>query len=125
MPETSDQQVVLDFVQGRRSWRDLEFVGVTVSFMDDGCDCDGQGTIVVAPSAPDIALGLLQKMREPAPALQRWASVVLAASAVIDLKHLGEVPDGELLLEAVWEASAGQPIDDASVKFAESLVHGR
>lgn len=124
MSTASEQEVILGFVLGRRNWRDLEQVGVTVSFMDDGCDCDGKGTIVVAPSPQDIAVGLLRKVKEPASALQRWACVLLAASAVIDLARLEEAPSGNQLLEALWNASAGKPIDEASLRLAESLARG-
>lgn len=113
-----EKELVLEFVRGRRHWRDLERVGVIVSFMDDGCDCEGAGSVVVAPSMRDVAEGLLHYLEGRESDLRRWASVVLAASAVIDLGGLEQHPDGERMISALWDASGGEQIGEEVIELA-------
>jgi hypothetical protein len=88
MSATDEREVVLAFVRGERGWQDLALAGVSVSFMDDGCDCEGAGTVVVRPSVADIATGFTTHMSSREVDLRRWASVILAASTIIDLEAL-------------------------------------
>ena len=110
------------FARGGREWRALKDGGLTVSFMDDGCDCQGAGTVVAAPSVRDVAQGLIQHLNGREVDLRRWASVMLAASAVIDLRKLEDHPDGERLISALWEASGGEAADEDLVKVARRLA---
>lgn len=122
MLPSADQTLVLQFVRGERNWQDLAHVGVIVSFMDDGCDCEGGGTVVATPSLRDVAQGLVQYLGGREVDLRRWASVVLAASAVIDLSALEHDPEGERLLSALWDASSGEPLEEDVVRQARSYT---
>ena len=118
----SDRNLVLQFVRGERKWRDLGQVGLTISFMDDGCNCDGSGTVVVAPAVGDVASGLVRMVEGPEVELRRWASVVLAASAVIDLRALELHSDGERILSTLWDASAGVAVEADLIALGRTLA---
>ncbi len=57
----------------------------------------------VAPRAVDIAQGLL-KYRDNPEDLQQWGRFMMMSSAV-DLGSLEEHPRGDMLLNALWDAS--------------------
>lgn len=122
MTEPAGEAVVLEFARGERDWRDLELVGLTVSFMDDGCDCDGAGTVVAAPSVRDVAQGFIRHLEAREIDLRRWASVMLAASAVMDLSRLEKHPEGERIISALWDASGGEPVDEDVIRLLRSLT---
>lgn len=113
--------VILDFVRGARSWADLETLGARIAFSDDGCSIDGT-LYVVRPSLRDIAQGLAHHAAGPAHHLQRWAQVVLAGSGFLDLADLESDPDGEEILNAIWDASAGDPPEEHAVLLARSIA---
>lgn len=114
--------LVLDVVSGKAPWSELRRVGLSISFMDDGCDCEGAGFVVATPTVPDIAAGFVRLSWGSGTELRRWASVMLAASAVIDLGALESHPDGERMLSAIWDASAGVPIDDSTIAVIRRLA---
>ena len=114
--------LVLGVVRGEIPWRELQRVGLSISFMDDGCDCEGAGFVVAKPVVPDIAAGFARLSDGSDVELRRWACVMLAASAVIDLSALEDHPDGERVLSAIWDASAGVPIDAATIATIRSLA---
>jgi hypothetical protein len=120
MSATDEREVVLAFVRGERGWQDLALAGVSVSFMDDGCDCEGAGTVVVRPSVADIATGFTTHMSSREVDLRRWASVILAASTIIDLEALEQDQDGEQILSALWDASAGLTLDTGTEMLLRS-----
>jgi hypothetical protein len=115
-------EIVRSFIRGDRPWQDLRLIGLSVSFMDDGCDCEGKGDVLVTPTIADIARGFLHHASAREVDLRRWASIILAASAVIDLAALEEHPDGETVLDALWEASAGSEMHEWTLNLLRDLV---
>jgi hypothetical protein len=65
----------------------------------------------------DVARGLPLHAHD-ASALQEWASDVLAGSDDLDL----DSPDGDLLLNALWDASFEARITDEALALARRLV---
>ncbi len=116
------QRVIRAFVRGDGSWRDLEPLGIRVTFSDDGCEVEGHAPIT-APTIGDIARGLLSLVRGPKSELQQWAAVLLAGSSFIDLSQLERQPQWDLLLSALWDASAGDPVPEQAIWVAETLAN--
>jgi hypothetical protein len=55
--------------------------------------------------------------------LQRWASVMLAGSAVIDLSALENTVIGNTLLEGLWQAAESGTVDPEIRRAAVQLVN--
>ena len=55
--------------------------------------------------------------------LTEWAEVLLAGSSFLDLQ-LEDHGYGAALLEALWEASAGEPIRESAILAAQELYSG-
>jgi hypothetical protein len=70
----------------------------------------------------DLALGLLEYKDNPGK-LQEWATFIMSASEVIDLTFLESWPEGEELLEALWDASFEGRVNDSTVRVASALAH--
>jgi hypothetical protein len=109
-------EIVKQVVRGEQPWNALELVGLQISIEDDTCKVEGEGKIVVAPSVSDFASGFLRFRNDPN-ALKRWATIVLAASSVIDLRELES--EREILLAALWDASSGLPLRQEVFELAE------
>ncbi len=122
MSTKSDENLVLDVVRGIRPWEDLRRVGLAISFIEGGCNCDGRGTVVATPSIGDLARGIDRHLSNPASDLERWSAVMLAASAVIDFSQIIAREDGERLISALWDASGRQEVDHQVRTLARSLA---
>ena len=70
----------------------------------------------------DLALGLLEYKDHPAK-LQEWATFIMSASEIIDLAFLESWPEGEELLEALWDASFEGHVKDSTVRVASALAY--
>jgi hypothetical protein len=70
----------------------------------------------------DLAFGLLEHRDNP-DKLREWATFIMSASEVIDLTFLESWPEGEELLEALWDASFEGRVKDAAVRVASALAH--
>lgn len=110
---------VLRFVRGKASWRSLERVGIYVELKDEGCEIDNPWEIVVNAAAGDIAEGLLAHRDDPQE-LVRWARIVMGGSGFINLNALEQSAQGDVLLNALWDAMDGDLSEDA-IKAAESV----
>jgi len=113
--------IILDFVRGDRSWSDLELLGARIAFSDDGCDVEGR-LEVVRPTVRDIAQGFVRHLAEPRHHLQKWAQVVLAGVGFIDLGELEAHADGDEILNALWDASAGDLPEEHAMLLARSIA---
>lgn len=76
---------------------------------------------VVVPSVADIARGLLAMWARGGSDLQGWAQHVLAL-VDIDLVKVEDHPSGELILDGIWDAAAGNEIDDRALAAAREAV---
>jgi hypothetical protein len=109
-PESA-HAIVLGFVRGELPWERVESLGIRMTRTDDGFDVSNPRQLVVEARLRDIAAGLLC-YRDNAEALWHWASIVLAASAFLELgEEIENTPEGELLLNALWDASFRQEVD--------------
>ena len=89
---------------------------------------DGGGLCLDAPVSEgaelplaDLAVGLLRQWALGT-TLREWAAVVLMLS---EIQFRGaESPDEYRLLDALWSASAGEPVPDDALRLARQLAPG-
>jgi hypothetical protein len=71
--------------------------------------------------SPEVATGFVSHWAV-GNTLQDWARVLLA-TGMIDLTYLEDHPDGEVLLEAVWDAAAAaSDIDSQRIEVVQRLA---
>lgn len=101
--------LALRFVTGAATIAELTEQGVVADFAADGVRLDVHVNLpVIEPTHAQLAAGFLATSSRGAAALQRWAQLVLALDS-IDLAKLEDTPRGDELLEAIWDAAAGDP----------------
>jgi hypothetical protein len=112
---------VLAFVRGEADTPDLEGSGLQITVGATSTVVhEPDGLPVVTPSAVDIARGLLSHHdRDTA---RDWAKVMLTLNLIdfIELEHAGDA--GEGLLDALWSASAEEPIAPATLVAVRELA---
>lgn len=67
----------------------------------------------------DLATGLVAQWARGT-SLRRWASVILMVDAF--QFEEAESEEEQILLDALWTASAGEPVDDAALNLARELA---
>jgi hypothetical protein len=101
-------ETIQQFVLGLADVTALEPLGIEVAFERGGMTMRDRSTQEVRPSIAELATGYVASWAQGSEVLQRWAQVILGLTAV-DLSALEDAPEGEALLEAIWDASAGTP----------------
>jgi hypothetical protein len=115
----------LEIIRGERPLSDVSRLGVTMSVTPGFFELDSpRGVEPVMPSIDDVASGFLAHLTHPG-TLREWAAVILGAE-FIDLIALESDPDGEAMIEGMWEASAGEPITPTVMRAIASVLsrHG-
>jgi hypothetical protein len=120
---SSEQETILNFVRGREPWTKLRTVGIQLDLSASSVQTKNTGGIVATADAYDVAEGLLTHIHD-AEELRPWALILESGSDFLDLA-LEVHPAGEVLLDAVWKASFGDPIPDQAIRLAENLVNER
>lgn len=121
------EEIVRAVVQGKLPISALAEAGITFEVRQDQPGGDRQ--IRVRSNAPlsldlrpiDIAHGLLVYKEQPE-ALQEWATFLLSDLEITDLTPLESWPEGDELLNALWDASFDGHLKDASIRVATALV---
>jgi hypothetical protein len=115
---------VLAFVRGEADTPDIEGSGLRITVgLTSTVVHEPAGLPVVTPSAADIARGLLSHHERDT--ARDWAKVMLTLN-LIDLVALERAGDaGERLLDALWSASAEEPIAPAVLDGARELESPR
>lgn len=118
------EALVLAFVRGEVDSSDLAALGVSIRCSESGCVVDEpEGVPVVSPSVADVAQGIVVNWARST-GLRDWARAVLAAN-FIDLSALEDGAEGEQVLDALWDASAGGIELDAVVDRLRVLTVAR
>ncbi len=125
--EDLSREVIRAVVRGKLPISALHDAGVSMDVQEN--ESGKERRIKVALRAPvsvdlrpvDLALGLLEYNDNPEK-LREWATFIMSASEVIDLTFLESWPEGEELLEALWDASFGR-VKDSTVHIALALAH--
>jgi hypothetical protein len=126
-PNGSDDNIVLTIIRGQQPIAALATAGVTMSFR--AADPEGKSRqIIITQDRPfgvqatvaDIAAGLIRHISNP-DELSDWATFLLAADW-IDFEPLERHPDGDILLEALWNASFRYEIGGTAIETATRLA---
>lgn len=116
------EEAILSFVRGGCSWKSLERAGIYISLKDDGYEIDNPWRIVAKAYPRDLAQGLLVYRQTP-DQLRRWAGIILAGSSFLGLSEDFETtPEGETLLNALWDAAFEDQVSPEAMSVAEGLV---
>lgn len=115
-------EIIRSFVRGKASWRALEGAGVYVEIKDDGYEIDNPRKVVSTAYLQDVSEGLLVYQQVP-DQRRRWAGIILAGSSFLDLSEEFETtPEGDVLLNALWDAAFGDEVSEEALDAAKSLV---
>jgi hypothetical protein len=110
------------FVRGELGREDVERLGIEIKEIEDGYEFTNPQNIVAKVSLQDVAQGLL-RFRYDLEALRTWAGLVVAGSSFIDLDpDFEDCPNGEVLLDALWNAWFRQDIAEDAFVVAERLL---
>ena len=118
--KSQDEETILEFVRGERPWNELQAVGIRIKLDGDRCEVENPRQIIAVANAHDLAQGLLKYLSDREK-LRTWAFIVQAASVFVDL-DVEQHPNGEVLLDALWNAAHGNPVAEESVQAAEQLI---
>ena len=113
------EQLILDFGRGRRDADALSAAGIVIEQSDAGTVIENPARHVVTAHPADVAEGLLRLASDPI-RLPHWATVLLAGSSFVHL-DLDDAGYGEVLLEGLWDLSAGEPVRAAALRVAKEL----
>jgi hypothetical protein len=112
----------LEIIRGDRPLSDVARLGVTVSVTPLYFELDApRGVEAVLPSIDDVASGFLAHLADR-DELREWAAVILGAE-FIDLIALESDPDGEQIIEGMWEASSGGPVAPSVMRAIASVLN--
>jgi hypothetical protein len=96
----------LEIIRGDRPLSDVSRLGVTMSVTPLFFELDApRGVETMLPSIDDVANGFLAHLGDVEGA-REWAAVILGAE-FIDLIALESDPDGEAIIEGMWEVASG------------------
>jgi hypothetical protein len=126
-PSTSsiqEHELLLAIARGEANWRELNRFGIEPGLDREPATWREPASIpTVQPSLHDLAVGLLTHLPSP-PALREWAQVI-EMTGCFDLTALDGDPGGETLLQAVWSASFGEPIDEGTLRVLRRIAERR
>jgi hypothetical protein len=111
-------QTLRQVIRGERNWADLAAAGIKVQLGAEPWTVENPGHVSTRADAHDIAKGFLAHMHDPR-SLKEWAFVVEAVDAELDVESH---PAGEMLMNALWDASFGKQIPDDVVHAIEQLA---
>ena len=116
-PEPSE--LIRQCVRGLRPWDALAAIGIAIEQSGERVVYSNPNGHVVAVFPEDVAEGLT-RLHGDSTRLQEWAEILLGGSSFVELR-LENHSYGEALLEALWEASAGEPVRQSAVLAAREL----
>jgi hypothetical protein len=113
--------VGLEIIRGDRPLSDVAQLGVTMSVTPLYFELDSpRGVDAVMPSIDDVASGFLAHLANPG-SLREWAAVILGAQ-FIDLIALESDPDGEAIIEGMWEVSSGGAVAPSVLRSIAAVL---
>jgi hypothetical protein len=116
-----DADVLRAFVRGEVSTDALTRLGYNLTGEVGWLRLDAPVSEGVELPLADLAAGLLRQWALGT-TLREWAAVVLMLSDVQFQE--AESPDEDLLLDALWSGSAGEPVPDDALRLARRLALG-
>jgi hypothetical protein len=114
--------VILAVIKGEMPLSALTDVGIQVHWEDGSYKLVSEiMPVVITPTASDLASGLLTYRASPAE-LRLWAFFLLAESGGVDLVEVESHPQGDLLINALWDASYNGKAPENAITVAKNLV---
>jgi hypothetical protein len=114
----------LEIIRGERPLADMARLGITMSLTAAYFELDSpRGVDSVLPSIDDVASGFLAHLAHPG-SLREWATVILGAD-FIDLIALESDPDGEAIIEGMWEVSSGGAVSPSVMRAVAAALSRR
>lgn len=114
----------LEIIRGDRPLSDVSRLGVSMSVTPLFFELDSPRRVdAVLPSIDDVATGFLVHLSDGG-ALREWASVILGAD-FIDLLAVESDPDGESMIEGMWEVSAGGAVSPSVMRAIAAVLNRR
>lgn len=121
MELTEAQIVILSVIRGEMPLSTLASVGIDLRSESGGRQLSSEEIpVVVVPSVADVASGLLAKGGNP-DELRAWA-LFLLGQLNVDLSKLESHAQGDLLLNALWDASFEGSVSETAIQTAENLA---
>jgi hypothetical protein len=118
-----NNDIGLEIIRGDRPLSDVARLGVmSVNPLFFELDAP-RGVELVMPSIDDVASGFLAHLGEP-DRLREWAAVILSAE-FIDLIALERIPDGQAIIEGMWDVSAGGPVAPSVMRAIAAVLNRR
>lgn len=114
--------LILAFVRGEESWGVLEKAGIFIEIKNDGYEIANPWQLIAKIHLRDMAQGLLA-YHLASERMQQWASIILAGSSFLDLEEFELSPEGDVLLNALWDAAFGEEVSQEAVNVARHLVN--
>jgi hypothetical protein len=115
----SAQDQILDAVRGRSDWEELESIGISVNFRGGDVVIENPRGHVAIAEPKDVAEGFINHLGDEG-GLRRWAALLIASAPFVQLNLEGHAY-GEVLLEGLWDVSAGEPVRESALLAAKEL----
>ena len=109
-------------IRGELALDTLTQIGIHISCEDGSYKLEsGNFDTAVTPTALDLALGILRCASRKKDELRKWAFFVLAECGAIDLSKIESHSQGEVLMDALWDASFRGTIKKEVIALAEKI----
>ena len=115
--------LTLAIVRGETALDALMKIGVDIDYENGLYKLQsGNSDVAVMASASDVGFGILRYRSAKTKEIRKWAFFLLAESGLIDLSALELHPQGDALLNALWDASFEGQISDETIELARRLT---
>ena len=115
--------LVLAVVRGEMPVDAVTRIGIDIDYEDGFYKLkSGNFDVTVRPTASDVALGILRYSSENKNDIRKWAFFLLAESGAMDFSVLESHPQGDVLINALWDASFEGRISNETKELAQHLT---
>jgi len=113
---------ILGIIRGEKPLALLPELGIRIAGERGSYELTSERSrVVVAPSVFDLAFGILRYAGNE-DEFKKWAFFILAESGSIDLKDVESHSKGELLIDALWNASSEGRVTNDVIGLARKIV---
>jgi hypothetical protein len=99
-------EIILGVVRGDLSLNVLSQIGIDIRVKEGFYELEsGEFDISVRPTSSDVAKGILKYSSRSNNELRKWAFFILGECGAIDLSAIESDPNGEVLIDALWDCS--------------------
>jgi hypothetical protein len=115
--------LVLAVVRGEMPVDAVSRLGIDIDYEDGFYKLkSGNFDVTVRPSASDVAVGIFRYRSGNKNDVRKWAFFLLAESGAIDFSLLESHPQGDALINALWDASFEGRISNETIELAQRLT---